>query len=577
MLSITPSSATTVGLQVFATANVQGVSGGTVTFRLFSPDDAVTPVFTSVKAVNGVSINSDRFSTSRSGKFKWTGEYRDAANGGAQLAGPVEVIVDPARTVLTVKALPFTGGTLQGRAKLAGGFNPTGTITFFCHRAQNDVNPCDSPPVFTFDAPVHGPAEYDSGPFTPTLPGTYRWRASYSGDHDSRAVTVTACITPESSVEVVLPGPPSGRFNPLTPARVLDTRAGGNAGAVGPGATIDIPFAGVGGVPASGAVAVAMNVTVTQPTASGFVTMFPTGASRPLAANLNFTPGKTVPNLVVAKLGAGGRVSLFSSAGSTHVVIDVAGWFSGLPAGNDGRFQPVVPTRILDTRNGGTALGTGASVDVAVAGQGGVPAAGAEAAVVNVAATNTTDAGFLTLHPAGEPRPTAANLNFGPSETVSNRAIVKLGQGGRLTIFNGRGSADVVVDVCGWFTDRSQAGSSGVFTALPPARLLDTAHSGAPPLVGGGTADVQVAGQAGVPTVGIGAVVLNVCVHSSAAAGFLTVFRAGAAQPTVSDLNFGAGEVRPNLVVAPVSAAGKVSLFASTGCHVVIDVAGWFS
>ena len=81
-------------------------------------------------------------------------------------------------------------------------------------------------------------------------------------------------------------------------------------------------------MPASGVSAVVLNVTVTQPTASSFLTAWPAGAARPLASNLNFVPGQTVPNLVVVKAGAGGVVDLFNSTGSTHVVADVAGWFN---------------------------------------------------------------------------------------------------------------------------------------------------------------------------------------------------------------------------------------------------------
>ena len=60
-----------------------------------------------------------------------------------------------------------------------------------------------------------------------------------------------------------------GTYTPLTPARILDTRNGngGLPGTVGPGATVDVQVTGRGGVPASGVSAIAMNVTVTQPTA----------------------------------------------------------------------------------------------------------------------------------------------------------------------------------------------------------------------------------------------------------------------------------------------------------------------
>ncbi|MGH9154144.1 MAG: hypothetical protein ACRD03_17570 [Acidimicrobiales bacterium] len=70
---------------------------------------------------------------------------------------------------------------------------------------------------------------------------------------------------------------PRGRYTPLTPARILDTRTGtgGIAGPVGPGSTVDMQVTGRGGVPSTGVTAVAVNVTVTQPTGHGHLTVFP--------------------------------------------------------------------------------------------------------------------------------------------------------------------------------------------------------------------------------------------------------------------------------------------------------------
>ena len=66
---------------------------------------------------------------------------------------------------------------------------------------------------------------------------------------------------------------------------------------------------------------------VTNPTAGSFLTLFPTGQNRPLASNLNFGPGETIPNLVVVKVGPDGKVDLYNAQGSVHVTFDVVGWF----------------------------------------------------------------------------------------------------------------------------------------------------------------------------------------------------------------------------------------------------------
>ena len=115
----------------------------------------------------------------------------------------------------------------------------------------------------------------------------------------------------------------------MTPARLFDTRDG--TGGVGPGKVaggqvVEVPVAGRLGVPGSGAGAVALNVTVTDADGPGFVTVYPCG-DRPLASNVNFVAGQTVPNAVIAPLSARGTVCLFASGG-THLLADVSGWFS---------------------------------------------------------------------------------------------------------------------------------------------------------------------------------------------------------------------------------------------------------
>lgn len=100
---------------------------------------------------------------------------------------------------------------------------------------------------------------------------------------------------------------------------------------IAPSATLSLPVAGQGGVPAMNATvpptAVVLNVTVTNPTAGSFLTVWPEGAVEPLASDLNYGAGQTVPNLVVVKLGANGSIDLFNGVGTTDVIVDVVGWY----------------------------------------------------------------------------------------------------------------------------------------------------------------------------------------------------------------------------------------------------------
>jgi len=80
-------------------------------------------------------------------------------------------------------------------------------------------------------------------------------------------------------------------------------------------------------MPKLGVSAVVVNLTATQPTAGSYLTAYPSGTSRPLASDLNFGPGQTIPNLVVVKLGAGGKFSVYNAQGNTHVIADVVGYY----------------------------------------------------------------------------------------------------------------------------------------------------------------------------------------------------------------------------------------------------------
>ncbi len=233
----------------------------------------------------------------------------------------------------------------------------------------------------------------------------------------------------------------AGGYVPVPPSRLLDTRTAGTP--LTSGGTLDLPVTGAGGVPASGVSGVVLNVTVTNTSAAGFLTVYPAGATRPTASNLNWVAGWTVPNRVFVPVGTSGKVTFFNFTGSTDLVVDVNGYFTDATATGN-LFTPASPVRVLDTRISAQTLGAGGSLVVPVA------PSSSTAAVVNVTATNTTAASFLTVYPGGT-RPTASDLNFVAGQTIPNLAVATLTASGTVTIYNNTGSTDVVVDLVGWF------------------------------------------------------------------------------------------------------------------------------
>ena len=242
-------------------------------------------------------------------------------------------------------------------------------------------------------------------------------------------------------------------LEPLVPARLLDTRlgTGGRLGAIPQGESIDLQVAGVGGV-AGSPEAVALNVTVTGPTAGSFLTVWPSGEPRPFASSVNMVRGQTVPNMVLARVGANGMVSIFNNTGSTDVVVDVMGCFHGAASG---RYVALSPRRVLDTREGvGAPLAMVGQVplEVKLAGKGGVPSNGVSGVMINLTAVAPTAQTFITVYPGGSDRPMASNLNVSAGQVIPNMVLARLGPDGTVMMFNNGGVVDLVADVVGYFT-----------------------------------------------------------------------------------------------------------------------------
>ncbi|MEZ5266209.1 MAG: hypothetical protein R2755_31470 [Acidimicrobiales bacterium] len=199
---------------------------------------------------------------------------------------------------------------------------------------------------------------------------------------------------------------------------------------------------------------------------------------------------------------------------------------------------------------------------------------------LNVTATNATEPTFLTVHPSGSVRPDASNLNVGPGETVANLVISNVGADGAVVLFNDRGRVDVVVDVAGWF----DAGSG--FTALQPARVLDSRKGGHTldgsaigfgPMPLRSTVTFPVLNRAGVPSSGVGSVVLSVTAVGASEDSFLNVYPAGHPRPATSNVNVPAGGTAANLVLVPVGEGGNLSIHNALGSvELLVDVLGWF-
>jgi glucose/arabinose dehydrogenase len=360
---------------------------------------------------------------------------------------------------------------------------------------------------------------------------------------------------------------PPGRFTPVQPYRLLDTRdaaksPGGVAAPLEPGQTLVADLSGQPGAPAGGT-AVLLNVTSTEPAAAGYVRAFPCGPE-PDISTVNFDPGLTAANLAVVRLPMDGRVC-FTSFVPTHLVVDVSGWYA--PGGGGSGYSAVEPVRVLDTRETGP-LGAGQELRFGLAGRSGFPA-DATAALINLTATNTTAPGYVRAYPCGEEQE-VSNVNYTSGQTVANLVAVKVAPGGDVC-FRTWATTDLVVDLAGWF---SPTGTSA-FVVPSQVRLLDTRSTpGFTRLAAGQELAVTIGGGA-VPA-GATAVALNVTAAAPDVAGYVTVYPCGT-DPFVSNVNYRALQVAAaNLAVVKLPVDGRICFRSFSPTDLVVDLAGWY-
>jgi hypothetical protein len=218
---------------------------------------------------------------------------------------------------------------------------------------------------------------------------------------------------------------------------------------------VTLQVAGRGNVPTSGVSAVVLNVTVASPTAEGYVQVSPNPVNKGAFSNLNPEPGRTIANLVVVPLGAGGKVDLYThldTAGTLDLLADVVGYFTDAtaPSSTSGLFVPITPTRNVDTRQPAPQpeVASGAIVNVNVASV----APGASAIAGNLTSTGGGVDGYLQLAPTPVSPGASSSLNTSyEGQTIANAVVSPVAVGGNAQVYS-YGSTHVLLDVTGWFT-----------------------------------------------------------------------------------------------------------------------------
>ncbi len=391
------------------------------------------------------------------------------------------------------------------------------------------------------------------------------------------------------------------QFYPLPkPIRLLDTRSGETGcdmlGAPIAGGTDRTQLArrtcdGVM-IPAN-AMAITGNITPLS-NASGYVTLFPSNATRPLVANSNFVSGDIVNNVYTVGLGNDGSFKIYASA-TTDVVIDVSGYFA--PPGTGGLyFHPLPqPVRLLETRSGETGCD---APGAPIAGGANRTQPGrvtcntvtipstAQALVGNATVVFPATSGYITLYPSTAAQPLVANGNYVGGDIVNTPFTVGLGADGAFKIFT-TATTDMVVDVLGYYSpDATDVNGAGFlfYSLSAPVRLLDSRPGEAAcftpgaPFTGGVEYSQQAVGTCAGQTIPANAAaVLGNVTTVNPVGGFLTLWPSNVTRPLVATSNFATGQIANRHFIVGLGLDEAFKLYASGSTHLVTDLSGYFA
>ena len=245
------------------------------------------------------------------------------------------------------------------------------------------------------------------------------------------------------------------------------------------------------------------------------------------------------------------------------------------------QFVPIPPCRLLDTRQstGPIQGGTFQSFNMSLLAQAvGCQSLNPAAAYsINVTVVPHGYLGYLTIWPKGQPRPVVSLMNSFDGRTKADATIVLGGANQSVSVYV-TDTADVILDVNGYF-EPSTSSAYAYYSLATPCRLADTRTQGGQPLPGGQETDFPVFSTGcGIPA-NAQAYSLNfTAIPRTASLGYLTVWPAGGARPTVSTLNSPTGTVVANAALLPANGSGgEIAVYPSDTTDLVIDIDGYFA
>jgi hypothetical protein len=362
-------------------------------------------------------------------------------------------------------------------------------------------------------------------------------------------------------------------YTAFGPTRILDTRSGLGAPLrkLAPRGSLHLDVAGL---PAT-TTAVAVNVTVANATAAGWLAAYPYGQARPNSSVVDYPAGMPVSNATVVAVN-GSSLTLYNGGGAAvDVIVDITGYFE--KSGENNGFDPMfVPVRLIDTRAGSRPLSAGSTMELNV--ETDRTPYGATAVALNVTAVAPSASGFVTVYPAGNARPNSSNLNFTAGRIVANQVIVpitRVDDDHAMIRFYSNATTHLLIDVTGYFGGTTFSH----FVPVTPARVVDTRSDIglAGPLAARSTnwARTGTAAPANLGTPD--GIIASAKVVNATRAGFLGAEATFSYDPPLTSLlNFYPGTVTGNFMLGRYDIGTYFHNGSSGTIDVVADAFGYF-
>ncbi len=289
--------------------------------------------------------------------------------------------------------------------------------------------------------------------------------------------------------------PLGGSYRALTPTRIMDTRSGlGGTRGAQTRASVAVPAAAASGS------ALVVTLTVVGAAQAGHAVAYDSRVATGGLSQIYFAKSEAASGFAV--VATGGRLSLASST-PVNFLVDVTGYFTtAADSTSSGLFHAIAPARLIDTRVSSPfgALAAGGTRAMRVLGHGGIPSSGVSAVVISTSILSPTGSGHLTVYPTGSRRPGTGNVYFSRGQLRADRAIVPLGTGGAIDLYNGStGSTQVVVDVTGYIADGTRTGGAYFVPTAPTETVTMTSPQQGAGVGPGGSTSASVEGAAGIP------------------------------------------------------------------------------